>query len=131
MRGTVLETKRDRVIRNLNTIDSAPPLNRMNGMGFGLYGWMHDPAIPGKFVKIYFFTFLWLPIIPLCAYCVSKEGHGYRFYHSLTITELIVLFRWKIFTLYISALIEGCAVMALFICALGVMYGIMNFFHGL
>jgi len=33
----------------------------MNGMGFGLYGWMHDPAIPGKFVKIYFFTFLWLP----------------------------------------------------------------------
>lgn len=97
----------DRVTRYLKPLVSAPPLRRMNGFGVGLYGWLRHPAIVTGYVKLYFVTALWIPILPICAYVVESDGNSFRFYRRLSLIGVIRAFGWRVIPFYITALFEG------------------------
>ncbi|HEY4122882.1 MAG TPA: hypothetical protein VGM56_33690 [Byssovorax sp.] len=56
-------------------ITSAPPLFRLNGCGFGLYG-TRDERADGWHIATYFVSIFFLPVFPLAAYRVRNAGGG-------------------------------------------------------
>jgi hypothetical protein len=52
-------------------VESPPSLYRVNGIGTTLLGHYFDREIPPAFYTVHFFTFLWIPIIPLGIYMVK------------------------------------------------------------
>ena len=92
---------------HLKAIEGTPPLRRMNGFGFGLYGWLNEPSIEPAFIKLYFFSAFWLPIVPLCGYVVARQGDGFRFYGNMSLYSICRVYGWRVCTLYLKALIEG------------------------
>jgi hypothetical protein len=60
-------------------IDKAPALFRINGIGVGLYG-ERDAAPDGSYVATYCLSALWIPVLPLTAYRVHKDGSTYYFH---------------------------------------------------
>lgn len=103
----------------LEPIRAAPPLRRINGFGVGLYGWLNDPRLPAGHLKLYFLTALWIPILPVCAFTVDSTGNGYRFYHRMSLWNVLKAFRWRTLGLYATALIEGVLWLVLSLAILG------------
>jgi hypothetical protein len=97
----------DRIGPRLKPINEAPPLRRINGFGLGLYGRLRHPAIPRGYLKLYFFTALWLPVIPLCAFAVTPTGGGFHFHQSMSLWGVVRAFGWRTVPFYLTALIEG------------------------
>ena len=88
-------------------VEQAPPLRRINGFGFGLYGILRDPELNAPYWNLYFFSALWLPILPLTTYLVVRTENGFRFYRKLSLWNLCRVYRSRVFGFYISALLEG------------------------
>lgn len=101
-------------------ITSAPPLRRVNGFGLGLYGWLKDPRLPAGHLKLYFLTALWLPILPVCAFAVDNMGGSFRFYHKLSLWEVIKAYRWRALGFYLTAFLEGAATLVFFVSLIAV-----------
>ena len=100
-------------IRNSVAIMSAPPLTSFNGIGVGLYGWLHESNIRHGYIKLYFVTLFWIPIIPLCAYSVDRTGDQFRFYRHMSLIGLVKTFGSKCIGLYFSSIFEGAAWLAM------------------
>jgi hypothetical protein len=98
----------------LKPISSPPPLWRTNGFGVGLYGWINDHRLPVGFIKLYFLTALWIPIIPLCAYAVMRVENGFRFHNSMNLFQLLRVYKFRVVSLYATALLEGVGWLILF-----------------
>lgn len=113
-------------LSNFKSISSTPPLWRMNGCGVALYGWLHDSRLGHPFIKLYFISILWIPIVPIGTYVVSSDGDAYRFSASIGLWRPIRLYRLRVLALYATALIEGAAWLAIAFCVLGAVYGAIH-----
>lgn len=102
-------------LKHLQQVDHAPALYRMNGFGVGLYGWLRDPRLEPDYLKVYFLTALWIPILPLGAYVVQRAGNGFRFYGRMSLWGLVRTFGWRTIPLYASAFLEGAGLLVLFL----------------
>lgn len=111
---------------NFKPIGSAPSLKRVNGCGVGLYGWLHDVRLGNSFIKLYFISVLWLPIVPIGAYVVSREGETYRFFARIGLWRFVRTYRLRVLGLYVAALVEGVTWLVLAFCVLGAIYGLMR-----
>jgi hypothetical protein len=61
---------------DMRPLRSAPPLMRLNGCGFGLYGSRDFDQDTGTYVKTYSFSLLFLPVLALSAYRVADAPDG-------------------------------------------------------
>ncbi|MGH6696465.1 hypothetical protein [Sphingopyxis sp.] len=113
-------------IRSSKRVRNAPTLWRLNGFGVGLYGWLSDPDIPQGMIKLYFFSALWIPILPLCAFSVDRAGDGFLFYRKIGLIGLAKTFRWRVFGLYATAIFEGAAWMVLFVGLILAVFGALH-----
>ncbi len=110
---------------HLQPVNFSPPLIQYNGCGVGLYGWLHDRRLRQGFVKLYFVTFLWIPLVPLMAYVVSRSGDQFQFFNRVSLLGLIRAYRWRVFGLYFTALLEGVGgVIAILVAAVIVLGGV-------
>lgn len=57
-----------------------PTLRTVNGVGFRLTGWMKDPINPMLYYKVHWFTFIFIPILPLGIYALHKDQSSYPNY---------------------------------------------------
>jgi len=64
---------------NLTPISSAPSLSTINGIGTTLYGSSDVDPRNASYLTTYYFTFLGIPIFPICRYRVIRNGKSYRF----------------------------------------------------
>ena len=79
LRNLGVARENDNIFGDLEPISSAPSLSTINGIGVTLYGSTdHDPA-SGSYIATYYFTFLWIPILPISRYRVISNGNSYRF----------------------------------------------------
>jgi len=92
----------------LTPVDYAPALRRVNGFGFGLYGRLYQPELHPLRFKMYFFTAVWIPIIPVCVYLVEiRRGIAFRFYRKLTLQEFHTIYRGRLIRFYMTVLGES------------------------
>ena len=69
-----------RLFGGLQTIDSAPTLRTINGVGFTIYGRDAFDAASQTYMATYYFVVLFIPIFPICRYRVrDAAGGGYHF----------------------------------------------------
>lgn len=104
----------------LRPVSTFPVLFRWNGIGFGLYGRLSDPEIPQGYLKIYFLSFLWMPLIPLCVFAVDGADNGYHVYGRSSLWSVARFFKWRTILFYLSAWLEGAAWLILFVVAIGI-----------
>jgi tetratricopeptide (TPR) repeat protein len=93
-----LETcKRNRILEGVDTKHNTPALGRVNGIGAAFYGKRdYDPAT-NSYVTTQFFTFLFVPVIPIAAYrVVSLGGNSYRIFGKVPLSKLAVRYRWLV-----------------------------------
>lgn len=83
-----------------------------------MYGWLNDRRFPAGHLKLYFITALWIPVLPICAFTVDSVDGGFRFYHKMSLWSVIKAFRWRVVSLYFSALFEGVMWLVLFFALL-------------
>jgi hypothetical protein len=110
----------NRLTKSIESIQEPPPLRRINGFGAGLYGVLKDPSLSGIHLKLYFLTALWIPLIPVCAYAVSKINDKFLFHGKISLPTLWRLYRWRIILFYISSLIEGAFLLFFIFIALSI-----------
>lgn len=67
------------------TIDKAPKLYRINGIGQTMIG--EGSLGEGMSLSTLFFTILWIPVFALKRYVISREGETYRFYMKGPLTS--------------------------------------------
>lgn len=101
--------KNNERVGNLSPISSAPSLRRINGIGVALYGSTDVDHETGSHLSTYYFTFLFIPVFPICRYRVIPTGSGYRFlgkaplrafdkWHLFVSLALIAFFVFYIFS---------------------------------
>lgn len=84
----------NRALDGLQPISSAPMLGRVNGIGLTLYGESDGDANTRSVVKVYWFTILFLPVLPLTRYRVIPEGaNAYRFMGKLPLLPPLTYWR--------------------------------------
>ena len=77
-----VEIAKNRVgLEGVQRIDSAPTMYTFNGIGTTLYGRRNYDPHSQSYIATLYFTFIFLPIIPLASYRVKSEGGGR--YHFL------------------------------------------------
>lgn len=75
-----LETsKENERLGGIGVVKRTPSLFMINGCGFTLYGSTNPDPATGSHVATYYFTFVFLPILPICRYRVIQNGNSYRF----------------------------------------------------
>lgn len=63
----------------LEPMKGTPPLGTVNGIGFRLYG-THKPDGHGHYISTLYFTFVFIPLLPITSYVVQDaEGGGWYF----------------------------------------------------
>jgi hypothetical protein len=73
-------------------IDAAPTLGTFNGFGLGVYG-ERDRWADGSYVTTRFFTALFVPILPVDAYRVSRYEDGYTFFGKVPLSRAVMWWR--------------------------------------
>ena len=77
-RGEPLREGARKILAAPRPIKSAPALWRVNGCGVGLYG-ERDRWEDGWYVATYCISLIFIPVLPLTAYRVRRNGDGYQF----------------------------------------------------
>lgn len=99
----------------------APPMCRRNGIGFKLLGRIGDPAIEPARVKVLWFTFLFVPVLPIHAYAVEGDWGGYCFRGGMSLFGFVRRYRWRIFpfllTVFVEALLSAAFVLTVTVAA--------------
>ena len=79
---------------DLSPISSAPSLSKFYGIGFSLYGSTDADHTTGSYLSTYYFTILFIPVLPICRYRVIPIENGYRF---LAKAPLRAFDKWHLF----------------------------------
>jgi hypothetical protein len=83
-------------------VTKAPALIRLNGIGAGLYG-RRDARPDGSYVATYCVSVLWVPILPLTAYRVLRDGDQYLFMSKEPLSALARGFRLAVVLAAVAA----------------------------
>lgn len=79
--------EKDNAAKGMEFLVDAPSLMSFNGIGFGVYGRSNVDKELGTFIVTHYFMFLFIPLLPLRRYLVSKAGpRSYYFYASLPLS---------------------------------------------
>ena len=115
----------------LKPVSAAPPLRRVNGFGVILLGRARE--IPGSrlFIKGYWLTLLFIPIVPFSFYVVSGGFNEYRFHAKLSVFDFVKLYRWKTLSYIASVWIEAALRAALIIGVVFAVYGGLHWLFSL
>lgn len=102
------------ILENLKK-DDAPTLWRLNGIGTTLLGYLNDERVLGpRYFTIYWFTFLWIPIIPISIYLVEPIGdRKYKFLGSIARPRLAEIYPGRCVGFYVKSIIEGAVYLIL------------------
>lgn len=90
--------KRNRILEGVDTKHNSPSLYTVRGIGTAFYGKRdYDPS-SNSYVTTHFFTFLFLPVIPLAAYRVVSTGrNSYRIFGKVPLSKLATWYRGLVF----------------------------------
>lgn len=92
----------------LRNAPTAPILRRGNGFGFCLLGVLRDDLLKGAYFKMYWFTALWVPIIPIRVFLVDRPiGNSYRFLKTMTLSDFHTIYRGRLAKFYLTVLGEA------------------------
>src|SRR6185436_13362622 len=61
---------------HLKPLSGAPPMFRLNGCGLAMYGSRDFDAETKTYVKTYCLCFVFIPVVPICAYRVADAENG-------------------------------------------------------
>ncbi|HET6144286.1 MAG TPA: hypothetical protein VFE02_12330 [Candidatus Acidoferrales bacterium] len=79
---------RNIALEGTKAIESAPPLGTVNGIGTKLYGGRNHDSHSGTHVATLYFTFFYIPIVPIAAYRVKVVGtNRYQFYGKVPLAR--------------------------------------------
>lgn len=96
------------LMMHLRKVKGGPALWRLNGTGLTLLGFLHDPMLSPRYFAMYWFTFLWIPIVPFCAYLVQSDGdRKYQIYGRLSLAAFCRIYRKRAAVLFFTSLAEG------------------------
>ena len=85
----------------------APTMFRVNGIGTALHG-AADRARDGTYVGTLFFTFVFLPLLPLSAWLVRRaEGRGWHFFGRVPLSRAHRAWRLVVAGLVAAGLVAG------------------------
>ncbi len=131
----IKQKRLDKLRQHINPMQEVPVLRRFNGFGFCLLGTMRDELLLPGFLKVYFFTAAFIPIIPLEIYFVTGSyDSGYRFFGSLSLIKFHSIYGIRSFKIYASAIMEGLFLAFLILLvgffALCVVFLFKHFFWG-
>ena len=115
----------------LKKIVRAPPLRRVNGIGFALLGRKREIPDSPMYFKGYWFTILFIPIIPICFYVVSGGYPQYRFHASMSLFNFIRTYRLGSLFYLLSAILDSVLFLIYFILVIGFVYGVVYLFRSL
>jgi hypothetical protein len=87
-------------------VRSAPPLFRLNGFGVGLYG-SRDPRGDGTSIATYCLTALWVPVMPISAYRIVRDGRSVGFISHEPLSGLARGFRAVVLATVAIAIVWG------------------------
>lgn len=109
-------------------VSDAPLLRRVNGFGCSVVGHFHVKQIAPAYFTLYAIFALWIPIVPLLVYIVTREPAGYRFYGKLTIAEFCRRYGARgVLLLFGSAIVESALII---VFVLVMMYVLTLLFYG-
>jgi hypothetical protein len=77
----------------LEPMASAPGLFTLNGIGTRIYGNEDVDPQDGTGIGTLFFTFLFMPLFPLCQYLVISEGRSFSFFGKVPFGSATYLWR--------------------------------------
>ena len=100
--------QREKRMRGLKHVKSAPTLTTYNGMGGRMYGETDRDPEDGTYITTYYFVFLFIPIVPIARYRVFASGNSYRFIGK---APLRTVDRWHIAV--VVAIILGIVIQAI------------------
>jgi hypothetical protein len=60
--------------KGMKIVMTAPPLITFNGIGFRLYGKTFVDMEKTSYIAVYYFTFFFLPVMPLNRYLISLDS---------------------------------------------------------
>lgn len=89
--------RRNRVLEGVDTKHNSPTLSTINGIGATFYGKRDYDAASNSYVTTHFFTFFFLPVIPLAAYrVVNTGGNSYRIFGKVPLSKMAIRYRWLV-----------------------------------
>lgn len=110
----------------IKPIGEPPTLYRFNGIGQTLLGAQRELAGTSMYIKGCWLTFLFIPIVPTGFYIIRRDRGLFRFYGKLSIFAFIKLYRWRLFTYYLSVLAESALTLVVFIVVIVLAYGVSH-----
>jgi tetratricopeptide (TPR) repeat protein len=97
--------QRNRILEGVDTKRNTPTLRTINGIGATFYGKRDYDAGSNSYVTTHFFTFFFLPVIPLAAYrVVSAGGNSYRIFGKVPLSKATIWYR-RIILAFVAVLI--------------------------
>ncbi len=89
--------RRNRVLEGVDTEHHSPLLSTINGIGATFYGKRDYDAASNSYITTHFFTFFFLPLIPLGAYrVVNTGGNSYRIFGKVPLSKMTIWYRWLV-----------------------------------
>ncbi len=105
----------ERLLGRMVKIEAAPTLRTVNGTGLTLAGTLLLPGIRDARIAGYWFTFLFLPLLPLRLYVVSGSYPGpYRFHGAIKFRHVYQAYGSRAVWLVASAWLQGIGMLVLF-----------------
>jgi tetratricopeptide (TPR) repeat protein len=89
--------RRARVFKGVDRSKINPTLYTLNGIGATFYGGRDYDTDTKSYVTTHWFTVIFLPIIPLASYRVSKTGpRSYSIYGQVPLSPFLKKYRWSV-----------------------------------
>jgi tetratricopeptide (TPR) repeat protein len=80
---------------NMSRVSNSPPLFTLNGCGLAVYGRRDADRETRTYVKTYYLCFIFIPVLPICAYRVSDApGGGWYFIGREPLSKFSRAYNW-------------------------------------
>ena len=107
---------------SLTDILDPPPLFRFHGVGVVLLGWQFDELLAPYYLRMHWFTVLFVPVIPLGVYLVIDEASGeLTFAKKLSTSRFHRIYQGQLIRFYATVLGE---VILPFLIICGLVFGL-------
>ena len=96
---------------------------RYNGTGWWLFGRWRDPETLGEnYLKMLWFTFLYVPIAPLSVYLLAKRGKAEMVLGRLSLRNFRIVYPGRHLQLYFSSFLDGVIFIAVVVALIAGIY---------
>lgn len=91
----------------IEPMNGLPTLYRRNGFGMALLGAKREIPGTAMFIKGYWLTLLFVPVLPVAFYVVTGGPLEYRFFGRISVGNFIRLYGWGAIGYLGSVLVES------------------------